>query len=270
MLESCYSFVRVAGPRDVKLWPSVRTELETWEAFSSLLASNLRAEWSSEVVAADAFDWGVGACSSYVPQSEAAELGRWAEGRRLSSEDVAPRVAAAVAACQEELGELGGGDAAGGGGIGAAVGDGGGGDGRSLLNAGAGPVVPPSLPCLAPSTAYLPPVPDSAAYIGHKSPILPKRATSRPWKVVVSKPWRNRQLMPVLGARACLFVVKRLLRSSRNFGGKLLVLGDSVVACCALAKGRQGQLIPTSQGEPAGGGAAPGFRLFCRAQVDSK
>ena len=58
------------------------------------------------------------------------------------------------------------------------------------------------------------------------------------WHDVVASPWKFVEPICMLEARAGLLVVRRLARSTQNFGRKHLVLGDSMGAILSYSKGR--------------------------------
>ncbi|CAE7241575.1 unnamed protein product [Symbiodinium sp. CCMP2592] len=60
----------------------------------------------------------------------------------------------------------------------------------------------------------------------------------RTWAVTGRHKWRRPLTLPVAEARASLNAVKHIIRTQANWGGKHLLLSDSMTAVCALSRGR--------------------------------
>ncbi|CAK0903346.1 unnamed protein product [Prorocentrum cordatum] len=72
-------------------------------------------------------------------------------------------------------------------------------------------------------------------------PEVPREMIEQDWRVVGRFEWRKKgESIPVLEARATLYGYRHLLRSRRNHGKRLVVLGDSMSVAGAVSKSRSG------------------------------
>lgn len=78
-----YTFVKRHYHDIAPIWKSVRKELLTWCRVSPLIVQDLRSEWSSEISAVDASEWGLGVTSTVVEVAEVEKVGRYNERWRF-------------------------------------------------------------------------------------------------------------------------------------------------------------------------------------------
>eukprot|EP00434_Breviolum_minutum_P020702 symbB.v1.2.018256.t1/scaffold1449.1/size118046/7 len=78
-----YTFVKRHYHDIAPTWKSVRKELLTWCRVSPLIVQDLRSEWSSEISAVDASEWGLGVTSTVVEVAEVEKVGRYNERWRF-------------------------------------------------------------------------------------------------------------------------------------------------------------------------------------------
>ena len=74
-----YAFQRAAGTQVIRMWPGVARELTWIRGVLPLLAADLSASWSPQVMASDASDFGVGVSSRWLDPSLVATVGRCSE-----------------------------------------------------------------------------------------------------------------------------------------------------------------------------------------------
>ncbi|CAK0903021.1 unnamed protein product, partial [Prorocentrum cordatum] len=216
VFKYCYRFCEAArrcparGPR--ALWASARKELDTWDRIAPLIWVNTSAGTCPDVVVVDASPWGLGAVWGRPPVALVKEACRHSEragAREAAREGLPPRERAfAAAAAQLHGGE---GEA----------------DGRILMEH------------VRPQTGRG--RPESEFDRRHREPFedVPLDLLRAPWKVCGRQKWRRPSgSMPALEAEALLYGVRHLLRSVANLGSRLLVIGDSISASLAAAKGR--------------------------------
>ncbi|CAK0838131.1 unnamed protein product [Prorocentrum cordatum] len=67
---------------------------------------------------------------------------------------------------------------------------------------------------------------------------VPLKLLRRDWKIVGRYKWNVEEPMPILEGRAILYALRHALRNVQNFGRRIAVLGDALVAACAVSKGR--------------------------------
>ncbi|CAK0824773.1 unnamed protein product, partial [Prorocentrum cordatum] len=229
---SCYAFVRKNCTQDVRLWASVRRELSLWDGLAPLLWRVLRAGWSDEVVAVDASEWGLGACAAHCGASlgrsvgRASERWRWgrvgaAMGPRRHALDHARKAEAAAALAGEAR------------------------EAAPWIAAASdvpGPECAPPQPPLAGSGVL--DSPGDVFGFGRVKrvvdfPEVPREMIELQWSVVGRFLWRRKgESIAVYEARATLYGFRHLLRSSRNLGKHLLVLGDSQSTAGAVTRFR--------------------------------
>ena len=200
ILGDVYSFIKKHYFTPARLWKSVRRELSIWYGISPLLWKELNSQWSETIYATDASDWGSGATIATMPHNEVQELGRYAERWRFKDERWRfPRKSATGIFSGEESDEV-------------------------VSHSWRGDS---SLDCGN--------LPDSSSVVFKP---LPFSAVDRPWKVVGRWKWKRQESIPILEARATLFAVKHMARSSSSFGKKHLIFSDSMTAVASISRGR--------------------------------
>jgi hypothetical protein len=80
---SVYAFVRARYESRSALWPSVKRELRLFADLLPMIFQDLRAEWSEDVIATDASEWGLGAVISRGDPAAIAASGRLCERWRF-------------------------------------------------------------------------------------------------------------------------------------------------------------------------------------------
>eukprot|EP00438_Fugacium_kawagutii_P021515 Skav212741 [mRNA] locus=scaffold1199:108583:113900:+ [translate_table: standard] len=83
VLGECYTFIQRFYHCSVPLWKSVRKELSKWDGIAPLIFCNLTSEWSSQIYAVDASEWGLGVTTGTISTSYARDLGRHTERWRF-------------------------------------------------------------------------------------------------------------------------------------------------------------------------------------------
>lgn len=200
ILGDCYTFIQRHYYLPAKLWKSVRRELTIWYGIAPLLWKDLTAEWSSTIYATDASDWGSGVTTSTMDIQQVQQLGRYAERWRFKDDRWRnPRRSS-----------------------------------PSLFSADeADDVV---------AHGWDQQHDDAEDRLPNRSGVqfqpLPFSAVDRSWKVVGRWKWLRQESMPILEARATLFAVKHMVRSSSNFGKRMLVFSDSMTAVSSISRGR--------------------------------
>ncbi|CAK0899033.1 unnamed protein product, partial [Prorocentrum cordatum] len=229
---SCYAFVRKNCTQEERLWASVRRELSLWDGLAPLLWRDLRAGWSDEVVAVDASEWGLGACAAQCGGSLARSVGRTSERWRWG------RVGAAMGPRRHALDHARKAEAA------AALA----GEAReaapwiAAANDVPGPECAPPQPPSAGSGVL--DSPGDVFGFGRVKrvvdfPEVPREMIELRWSVVGRFPWRRKgESIAVYEARATLYGFRHLLRSSRNLGKHVVVLGDSQSTARAVTRFR--------------------------------
>ena len=85
ILGETYTFIRKFHGQAVPIWKSVRKELQTWEFLSPLIVQDLGSSWSTDLIAVDASEWGLGAVMREAKIEEVCSLGRFNERWRFKS-----------------------------------------------------------------------------------------------------------------------------------------------------------------------------------------
>lgn len=200
ILGDVYSFIKKHYFTPARLWKSVRRELSIWYGISPLFWKELNSQWSETIYATDASDWGSGATTATMPHNEVQELGRYAERWRFKDERWRfPRKSAIGIFSGEENDEV-------------------------VSHSWRGD-----------SSHDWGDLPDSSSVVFKP---LPFSAVDRPWKVVGRWKWKRQESIPILEARATLFAVKHMARSSSSFGKKHLIFSDSMTAVASISRGR--------------------------------
>ena len=73
--------------------------------------------------------------------------------------------------------------------------------------------------------------------------LVSRSLVAGPWRTVRSQAWDRPESIPVLETRAALWGLRHMLRNSRTWHKRLLILSDSMSAVLALSKGRTLSLI---------------------------
>ena len=225
IFKSSYRFVEAArrGGRSMKLWSSVKRELGLWDDLAPLLWRSTAVRACPDVVMVDASPWGLGAVRARVDPQEAAEAGRQSERWRLRGGEAArPREKVVMAAARDVVISTDGPD-------------------RALWEEAFRETF--GVPLAGPG-----PRPQSSRRPGRhpfdlrrplETPEVPWAIIDSKWKICGRSKWsRPCSSMPVLEGEAMVYGVRHLLRSTANFGSRLLVLGDSLTVAFATAKGR--------------------------------
>eukprot|EP00438_Fugacium_kawagutii_P030549 Skav235998 [mRNA] locus=scaffold348:388416:392834:+ [translate_table: standard] len=179
---------------------SVRRELSIWYGIAPLLWKDLSAEWSTTIYATDASDWGSGVTTSTMDSLSIRELGRYAERWRFKDDRWRyPRRSSPSLFSADEADDVVA-------------------HGWDQHN----DTTQSSLPDTS-GVQFVP---------------LPFSAVDRPWKVVGRWKWKRQESMPILEARATLFAVKHMVRSTSNYGKRILVFSDSMTAVASISRGR--------------------------------
>eukprot|EP00438_Fugacium_kawagutii_P023337 Skav200217 [mRNA] locus=scaffold3745:15519:20956:- [translate_table: standard] len=200
ILGDCYTFIQRHYHVPSKLWKSVRRELSIWYGIAPLLWKDLSAEWSTTIYATDASDWGSGVTTSTMDSLSIRELGRYAERWRFKDDRWRyPRRSSPSLFSADEADDVVA-------------------HGWDQHN----DTTQSSLPDTS-GVQFVP---------------LPFSAVDRPWKVVGRWKWKRQESMPILEARATLFAVKHMVRSTSNYGKRILVFSDSMTAVASISRGR--------------------------------
>eukprot|EP00434_Breviolum_minutum_P035087 symbB.v1.2.031057.t1/scaffold3565.1/size54034/3 len=85
ILGETYTFIRKFHGQTVPIWKSVRKELQTWEFLSPLIVQDLGSSWSTDLIAVDASEWGLGAIMREAKVEEVCSLGRFNERWRFKN-----------------------------------------------------------------------------------------------------------------------------------------------------------------------------------------
>eukprot|EP00438_Fugacium_kawagutii_P018254 Skav220446 [mRNA] locus=scaffold254:128743:132882:- [translate_table: standard] len=226
ILGDCYTFIRRHYYVPAKIWKSVRRELSIWYGISPLLWKNLAAEWSSTVYATDASDWGSGVTTANMDSSTVKDLGKYAERWRFKDDRWRyPRRSSPTLFSADEADDVVAHDW----------------DQQQLY--------PDDGDGFGPQTIRWPELPghrivssSTDAGLPNNSGVrfqpLPFSAVNRSWAVVGRWKWKRQESMPILEARATLFAVKHMVRSTKNFGKRMLVFSDSMTAVASISRGR--------------------------------
>ena len=83
VFASEYAFVRSRYESPSILWPSVKRELKLFADLLPMIFQDLRAEWSEDIIATDASEWGLGAVISRGAPEVIAASGRLCERWRF-------------------------------------------------------------------------------------------------------------------------------------------------------------------------------------------
>ncbi|CAK0910921.1 unnamed protein product [Prorocentrum cordatum] len=219
VFDTLFAFIRRFYYEEAPLWPSVINQLAIWEVIAPLLWRNLKSSWGPSLYAVDASPTGLGVCSSPISVEEAHGLGRHCERWRFSrGARLPPRLQAAAAAAvsdDPEVQWLSGVRDNGSGGFWDV--DGGpppAGSAATVLGSGLG---------------------DARETVFREVPLELLR---RDWKLVGRCKWNVEEPMSILEGRAILHALRHALRNVQNFGRRIAVLGDALVAACAVSKGR--------------------------------
>ena len=86
ILGETYTFIHKFQGQTVPIWKSVRKELQTWEALSPLIVQDLCSSWSTDLIAVDASEWGLGAVMREAKLEEVRALGRFNERWRFKND----------------------------------------------------------------------------------------------------------------------------------------------------------------------------------------
>ena len=203
-----YTFIQRHYHMRHRLWSSVRRELQIFCCLLPLIWRDLSSEWSEQVTAVDASNWGLGATTADFSAAEVKQLGQFSERWRFESETFSkPRGTAFGVGVTETTDEA---------------------EAVQWASASGEPA----------ATAQVP----LDFGLGRKDESffkpVPFEAVDRSWKVVGRYKWKRQEGMPVLEARATLFAIKHALRNVENVGKRHLVFSDSMSAICAIDKGR--------------------------------
>ena len=87
VFASVYSFIRARYDVRSGLWPSVVCELTLFANLIPLVYQDLRAEWTDDVIATDASEWGLGAVIARCSPLDVARCGRLSERWRFRLSD---------------------------------------------------------------------------------------------------------------------------------------------------------------------------------------
>eukprot|EP00435_Cladocopium_sp_Y103_P050327 s239_g15.t1 len=87
ILKSCYAFAHENKSRPCRLWPSVRTELETVAAVLPLFKARVNVGWSNDVCASDSSPYGYGICERKLDSNLVGTIGGQCEKWRFRFED---------------------------------------------------------------------------------------------------------------------------------------------------------------------------------------
>ena len=193
-----YAFQKSAGSEVVRLWPGVARELTWIRGVLPLLAADLSATWSPQVLASDASDFGVGVCARMLRPDLVATVGRCSEKWRFKVEGHTRARDSALSPGREflkvpEVNHFG---------------DGSDDPGCILQWARAFNEVPQDLFCEGPWSAVL------AMHVSGKANIL------------------------CLEGGALLLAAKHVVRNLDNFGTRCLLFVDNLPLALATAKGR--------------------------------
>lgn len=82
-----YTFIQRYYHSVRKLWKSVRRELQIFVGICPLIWRDLAMGWDKEVTAIDASNWGLGATTSFFPDHEVRELGKFSERWRFEHDN---------------------------------------------------------------------------------------------------------------------------------------------------------------------------------------
>jgi hypothetical protein len=86
MLGECYTFVQRHHGYEAPLWKSVRKELSCWESLAPLIVQKLGSDWSQNVLAVDASEWGLGVVASSFTRHEVKQYSNFNERWRFKEQ----------------------------------------------------------------------------------------------------------------------------------------------------------------------------------------
>lgn len=201
-----YTFIQRHYWVTAPIWPSVRRELLIFSGILPLIWRDLSQSWSSEVVATDASEWGLGATTADFDIREVRQLGKFSERWRFDIEAFKKPRASTLGLDIVQ--------------------------GSDMADITAWASDPPTQDSLSPLLVH------KGKPEEHRFQPLDIGTVDKPWRVVGRYKWKRIESIPVLEGRAALFAVKHKLRDSSNFHKRHLILSDSISAICALDRGR--------------------------------
>ena len=207
LLQHSYSFCHKHMDDSVRLWPSVRKELNWISSLLPLFRMKLNCSWGTDVMASDSSPWGVGICSRKLDVKTVQEFGRVSERWRYKFEDAAH-------ARKHALGE-------------AASTEAGNDDGGAKDSSGYGHSF-------------------STFIINNGFNEVPESIMKREdWSVVWSRPWKFQANILNTEARGLAWSVEHLLRANRSINKRLLCFSDNLplVLGCVKGRAKSGHLI---------------------------
>lgn len=199
ILKSCYAFVHQNQSKACRLWPSVRWELQTIAALLPLFKGRINVGWSDDLIASDSSPFGYGVCHRKIQSELCSEIGSQSERWRFRFEDA---VDARKHAAQT---------------VGLGVPE------KGVID------IIENLRTVDESDG-------NSSDSFHEVPI--EVLDPRLWNVAWSRPWRFHDNILHTEALALVWSVEHVLRSSRNFGQRLLFLSDNLPLTLSASKGR--------------------------------
>ena len=199
ILKSCYAFVHQNQSKACRLWPSVRWELQTIAALLPLFKGRINVGWSDDLIASDSSPFGYGVCHRKIQSELCSEIGSQSERWRFRFEDAVDARKHAAQTVGLEVPEKG-------------------------------------VIAIIENLRTVDESEGNSSDSFHEVPI--EVLDPRLWSVAWSRPWRFHDNILHTEALALVWSVEHVLRSSRNFGQRVLFLSDNLPLTLSASKGR--------------------------------
>ena len=207
--RAIYVFAQKNFERCVPLWDSVRRELVWAQSLLPIIETDLKRPWSNTAFMTDASPWGVGIMKAAVDPRSLEQVGAWSEKWRFANPGGENARAQHGFDVDENRSD-------------------------NIYNELVwipGCAFDPSLQMSGGDRRHffsdVPPLPG-----------LPGAPFGQKWKVVSSRPWRRKEHISCLEARAMSSTLKGLLQAGDCQGHRVLIINDSMAATLASSKGR--------------------------------